>query len=118
MTSRTTTASVAYWYQAEPHAPFPPLPDALARLPEMPAPYWPLAERERDVSARYFELSWRLPDQLRRQLAIHHRRPVFEAFDRQDYAAVEACLGRFEQAVAEAAAQAEGGATPGDPRAL
>ena len=111
-------SSVAYWYQTEPHAPFPPLPDVVARLPEMPAPYWPLAERERDVSARYFELSQRLPDQLRRQLAVHYRRPVFEAFDRQDYAAVEECLGRFEQAVAEAAAQAEGGATPGDPRAL
>ena len=26
-------ASVAYWYQTEPHAPFPPLPDAAARRP-------------------------------------------------------------------------------------
>ena len=59
-----------------------------------------------------------MDDQLRRQLAVHHRRPVFEAFDRQDYAAVEECLARFEQAVAEAAAQAQGDVTPGDPRAL
>jgi hypothetical protein len=26
---------VAYWYQAEPHAPFPPLPPALERLPKI-----------------------------------------------------------------------------------
>jgi hypothetical protein len=29
-------ASVAYWYQIEPHAPFPALPDARARLPRFP----------------------------------------------------------------------------------
>jgi hypothetical protein len=28
--------SVAYWYQIEPHAPFPPLPDGNARLPRFP----------------------------------------------------------------------------------
>ncbi len=28
--------SVAYWYQAEPHAPFPPLPEAAGRLPRYP----------------------------------------------------------------------------------
>lgn len=28
--------SVAYWYQTEPHAPFPPLPEARARLPRFP----------------------------------------------------------------------------------
>jgi hypothetical protein len=28
-----TFSSVAYWYQAEPHAPFPPLPDVDERIP-------------------------------------------------------------------------------------
>jgi hypothetical protein len=32
-------ASVAYWYQAEPHAPFPALPDRTALLPAVPAVY-------------------------------------------------------------------------------
>src|SRR5215472_3201707 len=34
--------SVAYWYQTEPHAAFPPLPDARARMPR-PWPRWPLS---------------------------------------------------------------------------
>lgn len=32
-------SSVAFWYQTEPHAPFPPLPDAAARLPAFRLPY-------------------------------------------------------------------------------
>ena len=32
-------ASVAYWYQTEPHAPFPPLPDRDALRPPLPAVY-------------------------------------------------------------------------------
>ncbi|MEM6428589.1 MAG: glycoside hydrolase family 172 protein, partial [Deinococcota bacterium] len=32
-------SSVAFWYQAEPHAPFPTLPDVAARLPSFRAPY-------------------------------------------------------------------------------
>jgi hypothetical protein len=35
-------ASVAYWYQTEPHAPFPALPEARTRMPR-PWPRWPLA---------------------------------------------------------------------------
>ena len=31
-------SSIAYWYQAEPHAPSPPLPDAAALLPYIPPP--------------------------------------------------------------------------------
>jgi hypothetical protein len=36
--------SVAYWYQSEPHKPFPPLPPAADRLPSMPAEYFKARE--------------------------------------------------------------------------
>jgi hypothetical protein len=37
--------SVAYWYQAEPHKPFPPLPPARERLPRMPDAYFRAREQ-------------------------------------------------------------------------
>jgi hypothetical protein len=33
--------SVGYWYQTEPHAPFPPLPPVKERLPQVYATGWP-----------------------------------------------------------------------------
>ena len=37
-----TISSVAYWYQSEPHAPFPPLPPVSERIPRViPAPQAP-----------------------------------------------------------------------------
>jgi hypothetical protein len=41
-------ASVAYWYQTEPHAPFPVLPDPAVMAPPMPPPY-------REARAAFFE---------------------------------------------------------------
>jgi hypothetical protein len=38
-------ASTAYWYQAEPHGPFPPLPPVAARLPRPDEPEYVFGQR-------------------------------------------------------------------------
>jgi len=52
-------ASVAYWYQAEPHAPFPVLPDRGALRPALPAIY---DEARAAFGAAFVDAARRLPD--------------------------------------------------------
>jgi len=50
-------ASVAYWYQHEPHAPFPWLPDSEQRLPVLPEEFQPARERSRELG-KLFTPQW------------------------------------------------------------
>ncbi|MBI2760871.1 MAG: DUF2961 domain-containing protein [Chloroflexi bacterium] len=93
--------SVAYWYQREPHRPFPPLPPVDSRLPRMPDDYAPLAARERTLLDRIRRaadsLSWPAANELRLDLA----NPVREAMWREDWhtaaALIDAANARLDQ---------------------
>ncbi len=99
--------SVAFWYQREPHAEFPPLAPMSQRIPFMPPEYWTLVQRERALSEQYFELSKRLPDKERRIIAVQYQKPVFEALHREDYPAATAFLSRFQDALTDFAQHAD-----------
>jgi hypothetical protein len=45
-------SSVAYWYQAEPHKPFPQLAPVQARIPLMPGTYWDIEAKDREARTR------------------------------------------------------------------
>lgn len=97
-------SSVAYWYQAEPHKPFPPLPPVEERLPLMPDTYWEIEAKDREAQA----LWWKA---LRQEIEADFQKLVKEvgglhaslneAFEAQDYRRageradqiIEACRG-------------------------
>jgi len=48
-------SSTAYWYQTEPHKPFPKIPPAEQRIPRMPPEFYEAEKKERAVRRRFFE---------------------------------------------------------------
>ncbi|HEY3081752.1 MAG TPA: glycoside hydrolase family 172 protein [Chloroflexota bacterium] len=96
-------ASVAYWYQREPHRPFGRLRPYAERLPRMPEEYAPLRARERALAARVPRATnhaeWVERGNLRMRLLKPIRRALWEedwARTRELLDAAEAEIGRLE----------------------
>jgi hypothetical protein len=84
-------SSVAYWYQTEPHRPFPPLLPVEERIPIMPDMYWEIEAKDREarrllsqVIAQATHVDERvLYDYLAEECRL--REALNKAFDDQDY---------------------------------
>ncbi|MGH2585543.1 MAG: glycoside hydrolase family 172 protein [Dehalococcoidia bacterium] len=77
--------SVAYWYQREPHRPFPELPPVQSRLPRMPEEYAVLAARERTLLDRVRRAADRLPWSAATEVRLDLTKPVREATWREQW---------------------------------
>jgi hypothetical protein len=70
---------VAFWYQNEPHKPFPSLLPVAERLPRLPEIYDQLTARERDLNSRFANASGKFSVNERHQIRIHVLKPIATA---------------------------------------
>src|SRR5581483_5033033 len=74
-------SSMAYWYQREPHRPFPPLPPREARLPRRSEIERALLARETALGERLGRVPWQQANELRLDLT----KPVRTALWRHEW---------------------------------
>jgi hypothetical protein len=84
-------SSVAYWYQTEPHAPFPEFPAVNERIPILPEVYWRIEPTVREALSLMSRVISQAVDIDERQLYDYFedecrlRAGIYKAFDDQDY---------------------------------
>ncbi|HEY3109081.1 MAG TPA: glycoside hydrolase family 172 protein [Chloroflexota bacterium] len=93
-------ASVAYWYQREPHRPFEPLRPFAERLPRMPAEYEPLRARERALVQRVPRATDRREWIERSELRVRVIKPIRQALWAEDWPRARELLDAAEEEIA------------------
>jgi hypothetical protein len=105
---RNDYSSVAFWYQSEPHKPFPPLAPVEARLPRRPPVADELAARERDLSARLARVAERLSLDERHGVLLGAIKPILRALWAEDWEQAAKLLDAAAARVTELESTGEG----------
>lgn len=91
-------SSVAFWYQNEPHRPFPKLLSVENRLPRMSPAFHDLEARDRELTQRLWGSLARsqLSQAARHELMVDIWRPLNDAIVNEDYATAASLMDKLE----------------------
>lgn len=94
-------SSVAFWYQSEPHQPFPPLRPVAERLPRLPEVYYQLVARERALSQRISGFVEKRSMQESHRIRIQVTKPILRAIWAEEWELAAELLDKADVRLAE-----------------